>query len=165
MKRTEIAELFDRYGPMVYRRALALLGKPEIAEEATQEVFLRALKAGESFEGRSRVSTWLYSITTNYCLNLLRNENRRRELWQEHSPKGLQATHEAPEELMLMRTLLSEADEEQAQAAVYVYIDGMSQNEAAELLGVSRRTVGNLLDRFNAWARKRMNKSAVKSET
>ena len=165
MKRTEIAELFDRYGPMVYRRALALLGKHEIAEEATQEVFLRALKAGESFEGRSRVSTWLYSITTNYCLNLLRNENRRRELWQEHGPKGLQATHEAPEELMLMRTLLTEADEDQAQAAVYVYIDGMSQNEAAELLGVSRRTVGNLLDRFNAWARKRMNKTASKTDT
>ena len=70
-------------------------------------------------------------------MNLLRNENRRRELWQEHGPKGLQATHEAPEELMLMRTLLQEADEEQAKAAVYVYIDGMSQNEAAELLGVS----------------------------
>ena len=47
MKRSEIAELFDKYGPMVYRRALALLGKPEIAEEATQEVFLRALKSGE----------------------------------------------------------------------------------------------------------------------
>lgn len=163
MKRSEIADLFDRYGPMVYRRALALLGKHELAEEAVQEVFVRALKAGESFEGRSRVSTWLYSITTNFCLNLLRNQNRRNELWQEHGPKGLQATHEAPEELMLMRTLLTEAEDDQARAAIYVYIDGMSQNEAAELLGVSRRTVGNLLERFNSWARKRMDEPSVKS--
>ena len=165
MKRSEIAELFDRYGPMVYRRALALLGQHELAEEAVQEVFLRALKSGESFEGRSRVSTWLYSITTNFCLNLLRNQSRRKELWKEHGPKGLQATHEAPEELVLMRTLLTEAEPDQAQAAVYVYIDGMSQNEAAELLGVSRRTVGNLLERFNTWARKRIDKPTAKTDT
>ena len=63
-----------------------------------------------------------------------------------------------------MRTLLQEADEEQAKAAVYVYIDGMSQNEAADLLGVSRRTVGNLLDRFNGWARKRMQKKPIKTD-
>lgn len=158
MKRSEIADLFELYGPMVYRRAVALLGNHESAEEATQEVFIRALKAGESFEGRSRVSTWLYSITTNYCLNQLRNQSRRDELWREHGPRGLQATVEAPEQLLLLRCLLSEADEEQARAAVYVYVDGLSQSEAAQLLGVSRRTIGNLLERFNTWAKKRMEK-------
>ena len=57
-----------------------------------------------------------------------------------------------PEELVLLRRLLETADERQATAAVYVFLDGMSHEEEAALLGVSKRTVGNLLERFQAWA-------------
>jgi DNA-directed RNA polymerase specialized sigma24 family protein len=39
---------------------------------------------------------------------------------------------------------------------VYVYVEGLSHEEAAELLGVSRRTIGNLLDRFVEWAREQV---------
>jgi len=58
---------------------------------------------------------------------------------------------------MVLRALLQRAEPQQAEAAVYVYIDGMSQLEAAKLLNVSRRSVGNLLERFNAWAQKELN--------
>jgi RNA polymerase sigma-70 factor (ECF subfamily) len=156
MKRGEIAELFERYGPIVYRRALSILRNPHEAEEATQEVFIRALKSKEGFEGRSKISTWLYSITTNYCLNQIRNESRRRELWQEHGPATEQPGAPLPDDGLVLQKLLSEADEQEARAAVYVYIDGMNQQEVAEILEVSRRTVGNLLDRFNTWAQKKL---------
>ena len=156
MNRAEIAELFERYGPVVYRRALSILRNHQEAEEATQEVFIRALKSQEGFEGRSKVSTWLYSITTNYCLNRIRNEGRRRELWQEHGPAGAQSQGSQPDEGLVLQKLLSEADEQEARAAVYVYIDGMSHQEVADILDVSRRTVGNLLDRFNTWAQKKL---------
>ena len=49
--------------------------------------------------------------------------------------------------------LLRDAEPQQAQAALHVHVDGMSHAEAAKVLGVSRRTVGNLLERFTAWAR------------
>jgi RNA polymerase sigma-70 factor (ECF subfamily) len=71
--------------------------------------------------------------------------------------EGAERTDPAsPEDVLLMRQLLAEADERQAAAAVYVLMDGMSHEEAAEVLGVSKRTVGNLLERFQAWARERM---------
>lgn len=155
----EIGALFDRYGPMVYRRARRLLGSHEDAEEATQEVFIRALKAGDGFERKSKVSTWLYRITVNYCLNKLRDRDRRRELWSTHvSPTGEESNTVKPanERMILMRRLLAEADEQMARAALHVHVDGMSHAEAAELLGVSRRTVGNLLTRFNEWAKSRI---------
>jgi len=155
----EIGELFDRYGPMVYRRARRLLGSHEDAEEATQEVFIRAFKAKEGFNRKSKISTWLYRITVNYCLNKLRDRDRRRELWSTHvSPAGAEASTVKPatERMILMRRLLAEAEEQCAQAALHVYVDGMSHAEAAELLGVSRRTVGNLLVRFNEWAKSRL---------
>ena len=45
MKREEISQPFEKYGPLVYRRALSILKNPEQAQEATQEVFIKALQA------------------------------------------------------------------------------------------------------------------------
>ena len=155
LKAGEVGELFRQHGPMVYRRALRLLGRREDADEAMQEVFIRAMRGASSFEGRSGVTTWLYQITTHYCLNLLRDRARRRQLLQENLEPSEAQGGAAPSELILLRRLLAEADEQQARAAVYVYLDGMSHEEAAGLLGVSKRTVGNLIDRFLAQANQR----------
>ena len=165
MKQEELAALFDRHGPMVYRRARGILGSHEDAEEAMQEVFIRALKSAEAFEHRSQLSTWLYRITTNYCLNCIRDHRRRQALWDEKvAPEGAAAAvHPADQEQkVILRRLLSEADERWAAAAVYVYLDGMSHAEAAKVLGVARRTVGSMLDKFNRWARARMDQESTK---
>ena len=156
MRREEISQLFEKYGPLVYRRALSILKNQEHAQEATQEVFIKAFQAAESFDGRSKVTTWLYQITTNHCLNQLRDRARRSELWQQHGEMTRPADLQATDDGIVLRKLLSEAAPDQARAAVYVYIDGMSHQDAAELLNISRRSVGNLLERFNQWARKRL---------
>jgi RNA polymerase sigma-70 factor (ECF subfamily) len=103
------------------------------------------------------VSTWLYRITTNYCLNQVRNRTTRRRLLetQVFDPSAEPIVAE-PANLIAIRRLLALADERQAKAAVYVYVDGMRREEVAELLGCSVRTVGNLLDRFNEWAREEL---------
>jgi RNA polymerase sigma-70 factor (ECF subfamily) len=159
LKKSDIGLLFDRYGPLVYRRARALLGSHEDAQEATQEVFIAALRGSDRFEHRSGVHTWLVRITTNYCLNVLRNRNRRARLWDEHQPRPQPGWDcgPSPEQRLQLQRLLAEADEKCAQAVVYVHIDGCTHAEAAELLGVSRRTVGNLLERFNRFAMRRLN--------
>ena len=150
----DIGALFDRYAPMVYRRAKRILGNHEDAEEATNEVFIRALKSSENFEKRSSVSTWLYSITTNYCLNKLRDKKRRQALWEENvAPRAETSRAANADKLTLVRRLIQDAEPQQAQAALHVHVDGMSHAEAAKVLGVSRRTVGNLLERFAQWAR------------
>lgn len=158
-------DLFRTHGPAVYRRALRILGHRADAEEATQEVFIRAMRGLDEFRRQSEVTTWLYRITTNYCLNLIRDRRRQRELLDEHVAR--EGTEEAapPAELVLVRRLLQEATPEQAQAAVYVHLDGMSHDEAAALLGVSRRTVGNLLARFEAEARRLLAEQAGKPES
>ncbi len=131
------------------------MGRREDAEEATQEVFVRVMRSLDQFDGRSSMSTWLYQITTNYCLNQLRDRARRRELFEQNMLAEDHAQQASLSDLLLLRRLLAEADAKQACAAVYVYLDGMSHEEAAELLGVSKRTVGNLIERFLAWAHKR----------
>jgi RNA polymerase sigma-70 factor (ECF subfamily) len=146
-----LRKLFEQHGPVVYRRALRILGNPADAEEATQEVFMRVIRCAESFEERSQVTTWLYRITTNYCLNLVRDRKRQRELLEEnHGSEGEMQREAAPDQLLMLRRVLAQADEDQARAAIYVYLDGMSHQEAAEILGVSRRTIGHWLERFAA---------------
>lgn len=151
-----LGEVFRKHGPSVYRRAYRILGNRADAEEATQEVFIRALRGAEGFLGQSQVTTWLYRITTFYCLNLLRDRRRRRELMQENLPADEPSGPVPPGELLLLRRLLAEAEPQQARAAVCVYLDGMTHEEAAEVLEVSKRTVGNLLDRFREWASRKV---------
>jgi RNA polymerase sigma-70 factor (ECF subfamily) len=151
----QIASLFQQHGPRVYRRALRLLGNPADAEEATQEIFIRVLSRIGGFQQRSQLTTWLYQIATNYCLNLIRDRSRRAELHEAHvAPMAGDAEAGAArsDDLVLLRKLLAGADEQQAQAAIYVFLDGMSHQEAAEVLGISKRTVGNLIERFQNWA-------------
>ncbi|HYO66878.1 MAG TPA: RNA polymerase sigma factor [Archangium sp.] len=155
----QISLLFNQHGPRVYRRAVRLLGNPADAEEATQEIFIRAFRAAGSFRQQSQLTTWLYQITTNYCLNHIRDRSRRTALHEEHvAPMADDASRTepvSPDDLVLLRRLLAEADERQAAAAVYVFLDGMSHEEAASVLGVSKRTVGNLLERFQEWVNAR----------
>jgi RNA polymerase sigma-70 factor, ECF subfamily len=54
-----------------------MLGSAFEAEDAVQEVMLRALRAADSFEGRSSVRSWLFRIATNVCLDMLRGRKRR----------------------------------------------------------------------------------------
>lgn len=154
----EIESIFLRWGPMVLRRARAILGNEADAEEAMQDVFLKLYDTLDNFEGRSNVSTWLYRVATNLCLNRLRDENRRRELRAIHLQENISFNGPAGQ-VIARETLLKVPDVEWARAAVYVYADGMTQDEAAKLMGVSVRTIGNYLRRLKDWASKEQQSS------
>lgn len=149
---TDVASLYREHGPTVYRRAFRMLGNRSDAEEASQEVFVRVMRTKSAYEGKGELLGWLHSITTRYCLNRLRDQRRRRGLFQLHvAPKLPVTVATAPAEMVMLRWLLGHADERQAQAAIYVYLDGMSHEAAAEVMGVSKRTVGHLLERLQAF--------------
>jgi RNA polymerase sigma-70 factor (ECF subfamily) len=70
--------LMHRYGGAVYNLAYRMLGNMQDAEDASQEIFLRAYLRLESFDRARRFSTWLLSIGSNFCIDRLR---RRRFSW------------------------------------------------------------------------------------
>jgi RNA polymerase sigma-70 factor (ECF subfamily) len=76
--RGEFARLVDAYSGPLYRLALKMLGNASDAEDALQNTFLKAFQHVDSFEGRSKLSTWLYRIASNEALMLLRK--RRPEI-------------------------------------------------------------------------------------
>lgn len=154
---SDLEALYQRYGPAVYRRALALLGREADASDAVQDVFLKVLDSFPQFRGESSPMTWIYRVTTNLCLNRLRNEKRRGELHQQMleelpPPRRGQRLELTPDIRALLQVLPSDV----AAAGVYHYVDGMSHEEIARVLGVSRRTVGNWVARFLEMAQKRL---------
>jgi RNA polymerase sigma-70 factor (ECF subfamily) len=153
MERSEIDALYRKYGPSVLRRARSLLGDEQAARDAMQEVFIRALKAQEGFRGEASPMTWLYRITTNYCLNLIRDSSRRAQLLAEQGQPATAAVRGTTDERLTLRRLLRDVDPELQEIAVYYFVDQLNQDEIAELVGVSRRTVGYRLEAFKEAAR------------
>jgi RNA polymerase sigma-70 factor (ECF subfamily) len=64
--------LVQRYERLVYRVAYRLLGDPDEADDAAQEVFVRLFESLADFRGEAKLSTWLYRATRNLCVSALR---------------------------------------------------------------------------------------------
>jgi RNA polymerase sigma factor (sigma-70 family) len=153
MERLETA--YRRYGMQVYRRCVRLLRDEAEAEDAAHDVFLRAV--GRLPSSEEEAMAWLYRVSTNHCLNRIRNRGlRAREDWREAVREAIGREGASPEGSALERELalllLDGHDEETQAIAVYYYVDGMHQGEIATLVGRSRATVNRKLREFAARA-------------
>jgi RNA polymerase sigma-70 factor (ECF subfamily) len=146
-----IAAVYTSHGAMAVRRARAILGDEEEARDIAHEVFVGLLTRPEQFGGRSALSTFIYAATTNLALRRLRDRNRRAQLRDLHVAPARRDARHGPvgENLAVLRDVLRRVPEDLATVAVHVYIDEMSHDEIADVIGCSRRTVGNLLVRFH----------------
>ena len=74
---TAFARLIEPYRSQLHAHCYRMLGSVHDAEDAMQEVSLRAWRALDRFEGRSSLKSWLYTIATNTCLNLIGKRPKR----------------------------------------------------------------------------------------
>jgi RNA polymerase sigma factor (sigma-70 family) len=140
--------LYRKYGHSVLRRARQILASEDEATEVLQELFANLVARPEQFDGRSAPSTYLYAATTHACLSRLRNRrNRHRLINEQVRPWSTDVDPRSMEAVPIVRDLLAQLTDDEARAAVYHYLDGMSQAEIAEVLGCSRRNVSKLLER------------------
>jgi RNA polymerase sigma-70 factor, ECF subfamily len=70
--RAEFARMVETYYGVIYRLAFRMLNNPQDAEDILQETFIKAYRYIDGFDGRAKVSTWLYRIATNEALMFLR---------------------------------------------------------------------------------------------
>jgi RNA polymerase sigma factor (sigma-70 family) len=148
---SELAVIYRRHAPAVFRRARQILESEVDAHEVVQDVFLSLLEHPEQYEGRSSLTTFLYRMTTNACLTRLRNERNRERLRRERLDENdAEWSPDAEQRLMLARVVAS-MPPELARAAIYYLVDGLTHAEIAKLLDCSRRHVGDLLVRVQGW--------------
>jgi len=142
------SEIYDRYSGRIYNFAFRFLKNAEAAEDATQEVFVKMLRHANQFHGDAKLSTWLFSITANWCRDYLRKaDNRNKE------SDDVLVTLPAPSELSPDRTLEQRENEqrvrralatltaEQREAILLSRYQGLSYAEIAQIAGCSEGAV------------------------
>ena len=147
--------LYRRYAGVVFRRVLSFY-PPQEAEEITQEVFVKVLERLDSFRGDASAVTWLYRVATNHCLTRLRDQKNRQRLLREQGPALAPDTSADGQDAfaqVLLGQLWRELPADLLDYAVYYHLDGLTHAQIAQLMGVSRRTVGNRLEELEAIAR------------
>ena len=153
----DLAALYDRYAHVVYSRALRITGDPELAADAVQETFARVIVHWDQFRGEASPLTWMYRISTNWCLNQLRNRRGRADklTHRRHDVLPSEAdTLAAEEDAERVRALLDAADAETRQIVVHIYFDELTREQTAALVGLSVPTVRKRLRGFFDRARR-----------
>ncbi len=153
MSDKRVDELYRRYGPAIYARCRKLLRDDRLAEDAAQEVFVRVLKHLERAPDDGQALAWMYRISTNYCLNLLRDRRGQAEPVAELPERAGEDAEAALGRRDVCLRVLAHVPEKLSEPALLYYVDGIEQGRIAEILGVSRRTVINRLQEFVERAR------------
>lgn len=123
---------------------------------------MKLFTKGGDFRAESDWMTWLYRVSTNVCLNHIRNTQHRRKLLERHGdavrPRDLFDPSLLGERDAL-RVILSEMPVRTQWIVVYHYVLDKSQQEIARLMGTSRQTVNKHLRKFEKQARVHLRRS------
>lgn len=151
--RAAYTQLMHRYAGAVYSLAYRMLGSAEDAEDASQEIFLRAYTHLESFDRARRFSTWLLSIGSNYCIDRLR---RRRFSWMTlddvvyalpSAERGPERTALLREQQLVVQRALQKLPDHYRLVTVLRYWNDLSYNEIAHVTGLTESTIKTRLHR------------------
>jgi RNA polymerase sigma factor (sigma-70 family) len=154
MEEAQLAELFRQFAPLVHARARRIVG--DDADDIVQEVFVRLYRRPPDLK---KVASWIYTTSTNLCVERLRYRKRRHKDWERDVKTHVLANEKASlDELLASKSLcaqiLARQDRRTQKIVMLVYFDEMSQEQAAKTLGLTRKTVSVRLKKFKEDARK-----------
>lgn len=145
-----MADLYDRFSKVVFSVIVRIVRNASVAEELTQEAFLRAWNRGGDFDAsRGRIGPWLLTIARNRAIDYLRSSagqqqvntfellsSERVSLFVNNEQKMLDQ-----EQARRIRAGFSKLNENQRKVLELAYFEGLSQSEMAEKLGQPLGTV------------------------
>ena len=155
------SELVEQYKDKVFNTCLGLLHNLNDAEDVTQEVFVEIFLSIKNFKSQSKLSTWIYRISISKALDLIRRNKRKKRFAViinlfghegnlEHDPPdfvhpGVQA--ENRELSIILFNAIEKLPESQKISFTLNKIEGLSYDEIAEIMNISKSAVESLLFR------------------
>ncbi|MFI5376343.1 MAG: RNA polymerase sigma factor [Candidatus Rokuibacteriota bacterium] len=155
------AELAQRYSGKLLAVAGRLLGSRADAEDAVQRAFLQCYAGARGYDPRWAVSTWLYRILTNVCVDELRRRATRTAHDERSAAGALSAAssnHQPPAAYLDLHRALALVPREARVLLALRYVDGLSYGELARIRGISINTVKSQLTRGKALLRAELGK-------
>ena len=163
-------ELVQQYQKRVFALAVRMCPTPELAEEAAQEAFLAAWQGLPFFRGDSAFATWLYRLTSNACVDLLRKENRHQgpslddETVSAEVPDPTPTPEKAVEQQELRGQIeagLQTLSPEHREVLILREIQQLSYDEIADVLSLDLGTVKSRINRGRRQLREFLLKQGV----
>jgi RNA polymerase sigma-70 factor (ECF subfamily) len=144
-----LTTLYQRYGKLVYSQAYFLLKNQTLAEEATQDTFMKIWQGAAQWDAhKGQFSSWLRIVARYTAIDRLRQEKRQAgsdatSIEQVSSPTSKDGRPDDPNRHTgwLLESLLAEIPEEQAQAIQLAFFHGLTHRELAEKLSLPLGTV------------------------
>lgn len=151
--RSAARKLTDRLAPRSFAVALRVLGDRAEAEDVVQEAMVRLWRIAPEWQaGQAQVSTWLYRVTLNLCLDIKRR-HRRRDVGLDGVPEPRDTTPGAADQLQqsarhdALQGALMQLPERQRQAVVLRHLEELTNPEIAEIMEISTEAVESLTAR------------------
>jgi RNA polymerase sigma-70 factor (ECF subfamily) len=140
--------LVNSYKDMIYTVCLRMLNSEADAEEAAQDVFVKAFRSMGSFQARSKFSTWLYRIAYNNCISVIRKKVKMIDLVDEvpegevdeMAMNGLENLS-AQERSRYLKIAIDSLAETDAVVVTLFYYDELSLEEIAQLTGLTSSNI------------------------
>lgn len=163
--------LYQRYSGKVYAKCLTLLGDTALAEDATQEIFTKVFLNLDRFNEKSKFSTWLYSITYNFCIDYIRRRKKEKAVFSDEMEKAPDlAEDNIPDKEMLelnlvqLEQVLNSLNPGDRAILLMKYQDGEQIKDIAEQFGKSESAIKMQIKRAKERARKIREESFVNEE-
>ena len=154
--REAFGELVEQYRDNVYRLAYRMCGNAYDADEAAQEAFVAAWRALPNFRGDAKFSTWLYRLTTNAAIDVMRREKRHQTVGDGEmievadDADSPQETVERTEQQEAVQEALATLSEEYREVLLLRYMEELDYAEIAEVLQLPSGTVKSRINRAKA---------------
>ena len=145
------ADLYRQYKNLVYKTALLMLGDPSDADDALQEIFVRVIQSWPTYDPtKGAVTTWLYRMTVNHCLNKRRDKRPMLSLDERRLTHGQNGNHRVTEIQVerddSLRHALFRLSPKLRAAVVLRYYWDLSYSEIADVLQIPIGTVRSRLN-------------------
>ena len=155
-----MAEIFDRYGRVVYSVALRVLKDPGHAEDVTQEIFFQIWRNSDSFvQGRGSLGAWLVVVARNRSIDLLRRRKPTDSVDDVVLACPCNLASEAEHTMMMQKVqkVLRDLPAEQQKSMELAFFEGLSHSEIAARTGDPLGTVKTRIRLALATLRKALN--------
>jgi RNA polymerase sigma-70 factor (ECF subfamily) len=140
--------LYKRYAAKIYAKCYSMLGDAGKAEDATQEIFTKLFLNLSKFGLKSKFSTWVYSVTYNYCIDYIRREKKLKAVFSDEMERAPDLADDtiSDKEMMEMdfgqlKRVLLELSPDDTSILLMKYQDGMQIKEIAEVLDKTESAV------------------------
>ncbi len=145
-----IAELYTQYSEYVTRICFRYVKNQDDAKDLTQEIFVKLIDRVDSFQGSSQISTWLYRVAANHCLDYLRWKKRQTQLLEDSvfdKNESAPDAYAAKAQERLVEKVMAESSEEDRHLLFLHFQAGLTHLEIAEIEGVSRVAITKRLSK------------------